>query len=231
LKDNVNAVGFLKDDDRKEWDAEATHQIWFQDSPFERVEGKINYNRYDSQTGDLRSWELESKIELVLTSGWQLELAYDDGLEIFEKEFRNSIASVEVGYDNRAGRAVFVEVGKGTNFDSDLMLYTVSLEYRLSKAWDLSYEATRLELDPDPEQESTWIHVFRSSYYFTNNLFLSLFVQTNSVISKENVQLLGVWRFLPPFGSLQIAYQKGTSEIGAESEQDDTVFTKLSWVF
>ena len=48
---------------------------------------------------------------------------------------------------------------------------------------------------------------------------------------EENVQLLGVWRFLPPFGSLQIAYQTGTSEIGTASEQDDTVFTKLSWVF
>ncbi len=79
--------------------------------------------------------------------------------------------------------------------------------------------------------ESTWIHVLRSSYYFTNDLFVSLFVQTNSVISKENVQLLGVWRFKPPFGSLQIAYQKGTSEIGTPSEQGDTLFTKLSWVF
>jgi len=231
LVDNVNAIGFLEDDDRKEWDAEATHQIWFKGGAFEKVEGKVNYNRYSSQAGDLRSWELETDVELVLTSGWQFELSYDDGLEIFEKEFHNSITGLEVGYDNRAGKAVFVGFGTGTNFDSDLRLLTVELRYRLSKAWDLSYEATRLELDPDPENESTWIHILRSSYYFTNNLFLSLFVQTNSVISKENVQLLGVWRFLPPFGSLQIAYQKGTSEIGAVSEQDDTVFTKLSWVF
>lgn len=231
LRDNVNAAGFLKDDDRKEWDAEATHQIWFQESAFERVEGKINYNRYDSQSGDLRSWELETDIELVLTSGWQFELSYDDALEVFEKEFRNSITSFEVGYDNRAGRSVLVGVGTGTNYDSDLKLVKAEVELRLSKAWDLAYEATWLELDPDPENESTWIHVLRSSYYFTNDLYLTLFVQTNSVISKENVQLLGVWRFLPPFGSLQIAYQKGTSEIGSVSEQDDTLFTKLSWVF
>ena len=56
-------------------------------------------------------------------------------------------------------------------------------------------------------------------------------MQTNSAIDKENVQLLGVWRFYPPFGSLQIAYQRGTSEIGTPSDQGDTVFTKLSWVF
>jgi hypothetical protein len=56
-------------------------------------------------------------------------------------------------------------------------------------------------------------------------------VQTNSAIEKENIQVLAVWRFRPPFGSLQIAYQRGTSEIGKPSEQGDTVFTKLSWVF
>ncbi len=231
LLDNVNAVGFLEDDDRREWDTEATHQIWFQGSAFEKVEGKVNYNRYYSQAGDLRSWELEADVELVMTSGWQFGVSVDRGLEVFEKEFHNSLTSVEIGYDNRKGRAVYFEVGSGTNFDSDLKLGTVGLEYRLSKAWDLSYEATWLELDPDPEHESTWIHVLRSSYYFTNNLYLTLFVQTNSVISKENVQLLGVWRFLPPFGSLQIAYQKGTSEIGTVSQQDDTLLTKFSWVF
>ena len=95
----------------------------------------------------------------------------------------------------------------------------------------MSYEATWLSLDPDPEQESTWIHVVRTNYYFTNNLFISLFAQTNSAIDKENVQALAVWRFRPPFGSLQVAYQRGTSELGTASDQGDTLFTKFSWVF
>ena len=155
----------------------------------------------------------------------------DPEFKLFEKEFHNSITSVEFGYDNRAGKSVFVEFGTGRNFDSDLQLVTLEAEYRISSAWGLQYEVTWLELDPDPELESTWIHVFQTSYYFTNDLFVSLFVQTNSVISKENVQLLGVWRFKPPFGSLQLAYQRGTSEFGEPSEQGDTVFTKLSWVF
>ena len=231
LRDNVNVIGFLEDDDRREVDTEVTHQIWFQNSAFENVEGKVNYNRYWSQDGVLRSWELESDIELVMTSGWQFELSYDDGFELFEKEFRNSLTRFQIGYDNRKGRSVFLEVGSGTNYDSDLHLATLEAEFRISSAWGFQYEATRLELEPDPELESTWIHVLRSSYYFTNDIFISLFVQTNSAISKENVQLLGVWRFKPPFGSLQLAYQRGTSEFGQPSEQRDTVFTKLSWVF
>jgi hypothetical protein len=95
----------------------------------------------------------------------------------------------------------------------------------------LAYSLTRLELDPDPEGDTTWIHVFESRYHFSPDLFLKLFVQTNSAIAKDNVQVLFVWRFKPPFGSFQLAYQRGTSALGEQSDQGDTVFTKLAWVF
>ncbi|MEE8218301.1 MAG: hypothetical protein V3S03_04985 [Vicinamibacteria bacterium] len=63
------------------------------------------------------------------------------------------------------------------------------------------------------------------------DLFVKLFVQSNSAIDKLNVQVVGVWRFRPPFGTFQIAYQRGTSQTGEVSTQGDTIFTKLSWVF
>jgi hypothetical protein len=231
LKDNVNVIGFLEDDDRREVDAEAEHRIWFQNSAVENIKGGLNYNRYWSQQGELRSWEVDAEVETVFTSGWQVALSYIDEFKLYEKEFSNSLTSVEVGYDNRRGRSVFISFGSGTNFDSDLTLATLDAEFRISSAWSCEYEGTWLELEPDPEGDSTWIHVFRTSYYVTNNLFATLFVQTNSAIAKDNVQLLAVWRFRPPFGSFQVAYQRGTSEIGRPSEQGDTVFTKLSWIF
>ena len=231
LQENMNVIGFLRDDDRREWDANIEHTFWFNKGVFEKIKGDVNYNRYTGQEGVLRSEETNAELRFVFSSRWEVELEYVDEFRLEEIEFDNSIASVKVGYDNRAGRSIFVSYGTGTNFGSDLKLAAFELQYRLSKAWELSYELTWLELDPDPEMESTWIHVLRSSYYFTNDLFVSLFVQTNSVISKENVQLLGVWRFKPPFGSLQLAYQRGTSEFGEPSEQGDTLFTKLSWVF
>ena len=126
-------------------------------------------------------------------------------------------------------RAVFA--GTGTNFDSDLLLYVLEAEWKLSDRWNLSYSLTRLELDPDPELDTTLIHVFRTDYNFTPDLLVTLFLQSNSAIDKENIQALLVWRFLPPFGSLQLAYQRGTSATGERSEQGDTVFSKLAWVF
>lgn len=56
-------------------------------------------------------------------------------------------------------------------------------------------------------------------------------VPSNSAIEKENVQLPLVWRFMPPFGSLQLAYQRGTAPMGEASDQGSTLFSKLTWVF
>ena len=105
------------------------------------------------------------------------------------------------------------------------------MRWPIGDKWRFDYKLTQLDLDPDPDDDSTTIHVFETIYAFNPDMYAKLFLQTNSAISKENVQALWVWRFKPPFGSWQMAYQRGTSEQGQESEQDDTVFSKLSWVF
>jgi hypothetical protein len=231
LRDNINVIGFLRDDDRRELDSNIKHAIWFEDSAVEKVEGDVNYNRYWSQEGVLRSWELEAEVDIEFTNRWQIELSHVDDYKLYEREFRNSITKVELGYNDRAGKSFVVTAGSGENYDSDLKLFGFGSGLNLSSKWDLWYKGTWLELDPDPEEESTWIHALGANYYFNNDLYLKLFLQTNSVIDKENVQALMVWRFLPPFGSLQVAFQRGTSELGTQSEQGNSVFTKLSWVF
>ncbi|MCP4663038.1 MAG: carbohydrate binding family 9 domain-containing protein [bacterium] len=231
IRDSFNTVGFLRDDNRKEFDTNFTHTFWFEDTPFEKVRADVNYNRYRGQDGQLRSYELEAEVSVSLTSRWFAELEYVDEFKRFEKDFWNRVTTIGVGYDTRAGRSLEIEAGDGTNFDSDLRLVSLEAKANLSDRWNLSYEATRLELDPDPAGRTTWIHVLRSDYYFTSDLFVKLFLQTNSAIDKDNVQALFVWRFKPPFGSLQVAYQRGTSDLGTESDQGNTLFSKLSWVF
>jgi hypothetical protein len=231
ILEDFNAAGFLKDDDRKEFDTALEHTFWLESGALEKIKVDTNYNRFWSQQDVLRSWELEGEISFVLRSGWWFEVDYLDEFKLFEKEFRNQHTKLEVGWDSRTGRSAAVFVGTGTNFDSDLLLYGLELEWKLSDRWNLSYSLTRLELDPDPELETTVIHVFNTDYYFNPNLLIRVFFQSNSAIDKENVQTLLVWRFLPPFGSLQVAYQRGTSEFGTPSEQGDTLFTKLQWVF
>jgi hypothetical protein len=76
--------------------------------------------------------------------------------------------------------------------------------------------------------ESLIRHVFRTAYYVTTDLYAELFLQSNTLIDKETVQALTVWRIFPPFGSLQFAYQRGTSSFGEESARRATPGS-LSW--
>ena len=119
----------------------------------------------------------------------------------------------------------------GRNYDSDFRLVTASGRIKPTAQASLEYQLERLVLDPDPERESTWIHVVRASQFFTNDLYLQLFYQTNSVIDRRNLQAIFVYRYAPPFGTVQVAFQRGTAAFGEVSEQGNTLFLKLTCVF
>jgi hypothetical protein len=78
--------------------------------------------------------------------------------------------------------------------------------------------------------------VFRSGWQLEVERFdeYKLFVQSNSAIDKDNVQALFVWRFKPPFGSLQVAYQRGTSALGDQLTgarlANEAPLRKLAWI-
>ena len=56
--------------------------------------------------------------------------------------------------------------------------------------------------------------------------------QTHTVhIDKKNIQVVFVYRFQPPFGFVQLAYQRGTGEFGEKGTQGHTLFFKVTYVF
>jgi len=190
IQEDFNAAGFLTDDDRKEFDTNIRHIFWFKNGPVENVRPMINYNRYESQQGVLRSWEFDAELEVVFRNGWELELEHLDEFKLFEKEFRNDRTIITVVWDGRDGRSIEAHAGGGTNFDNDLTLYGARVRWPFGDRWRLAYELTKLELKPDLANETTTIHVFDVLYSFHPDLFVKLFVQTNSAISKENIQAL-----------------------------------------
>lgn len=231
LMENMNAIAFIRDDDRREVDSRLVKTFWLKRGGFERIEFDTNYNQYWSQKGVLRSCESDSELSITLMNKWELELEHNEEFKRYEKDFRNRETDLSIGYDTRTGRSFNISYGIGRNYDNDMKLLEGEVQFKVSDAWNVQYGLTKLWMTPDLENESTWIHVIRSNYYFNKDLFLKLFFQTNTVIDKKNVQALFVWRFLPPFGSLQIAYQRGTSRFGTKSDQGNTLFTKLAWVF
>jgi hypothetical protein len=55
--------------------------------------------------------------------------------------------------------------------------------------------------------------------------------QINTSIGRHNLQATLVYRYLPPFGTVQVVYQRGTAAYGQPSDQGHTLFVKATTVF
>lgn len=231
VQDNANAVGFIRDDDRREIDSAISKTFWLRQGALEKLAYSSNYNVYWSQRGQLRSWEVVQSLAADFRNRLSAGLGYVEDMQRFEKEFRNRRVELQLGYNTREYQSLQVGFEFGRNFDSDLRLLTALARRKLTDQLSLEYELERLWLDPDPERESTWIHVLRANQFFTKDLFLRVFFQTNTAIDRRNLQAVFVWRYKPPFGTVQLAFQRGTAAFGQRSDQGNTLFVKLTAVF
>lgn len=229
--DNANKVGFVRDDNRRELDSAISKTFFTKIWGFECIEYDSNYNIYWGLDGTLRSWQIDQEVGFDLKNKFSLVVEHHEEYKLYEKDFRNRESVLEVGYNTREWQSAQVAYSFGRNFDLDFHLWEGSVNFKLTRDLSISYMLERVVFDPDPENESTWIHVIRATNYFTNDLFLKLFYQVNTVIDKSNIQILFVYRFQPPFGSIQIAYQKGTGEFGEKGIQDHTLFLKFACMF
>jgi hypothetical protein len=231
VADNLNVVGQIVDDDRREIDSNANKTLWIRSGAFEQVRVSSNYNIYWGQTGVLRSWRANESVNVEYRNRFSTGMSWAEEFKLFEKEFRNRQVGFNVGYNTREYESVRTGVEFGHNFDADFVLWTASARHKVTSALSTEYSLERLMLNPDPQRQGTWIHVLRTDQFFTKDLFLRLFFQTNSAIDRKNVQAVFVYRYLPPFGTIQVAYQRGTAAFGQRSTQGDTLFLKATTVF
>ncbi len=175
--DNVNAVGFVRDDNRRELDSEFEKTFWLSSGPIERVEYSSNYNVFwAADSTELRAWEVKQSVEVDFRNRFSVEVGHIEDLQVFEDRFRNRQTSFEIGYNTRAFDQVRAGYQFGRNFGADFELWTAAAGYKLTDQLSAEYQLQRLSLDPDPDGESTWIHVLRADQFFTPDLFINTFL-------------------------------------------------------
>lgn len=229
--DNANAVAFIRDDNRREIDSALEKTFWVKTGGLERIQYSSNYNIYWGINGTLRSWQIDEGLLFDLKNKFSFEAQHHEEYKLYEKDFRNRETELTVGYNTREWQSAEMTYSFGRNYDLDFQLVEGKLNYKLTQDFSLEYALTRLVYHPDPDQDSTWIHVIRATNYFTKDLFLKVFYQINSVIDKKYIQVVFVYRFQPPFGLVQLAYQKGSARFGERGNQGHTLFLKIAYMF
>lgn len=247
VKENMNSIGFIRHDDRKEFDTNIRHTFWINRGGFDSIRPSVNYNQYWSQSNYMRSWRLDVVTDITFLKMYELELEYQADYKAeyapyFEKDFNNHEWGVTLEFDNNKGFSAALEYERGRNYDADLEVVAGKIGVKVLEGWDVSYSAEKTWLDPPEPGENSWIHYIRSSYYVNNDLFMKLFYQTKYGVQgywrdldfdleRKTFQLVLVWRFLPPFGSLQLAYQEGTTRHTDVVAAGRSFYSKFSWVF
>jgi hypothetical protein len=108
--DNINLVGFVSDDDRRELDSAVEKTIWVENGALERFEYSFNYNIYWGQDGTRRSWAIDQGVDFEFRNRWTLEVKHKEGFNLFEKEFHNRASSVGLGYNTREFKSASTDV-------------------------------------------------------------------------------------------------------------------------
>jgi hypothetical protein len=229
--DNANAVGYIRDDNRRELDSAFEQIFWIKSLGLERINYGSNYNIYWGLNGTLRSWQIDEELAFDFKNKLSFEAKHTEEYKLYEKGFRNRETEFTLGYNTREWQSAEAVFGFGRNYDLDFKLFEGKVNVKVTADLSLEYSITRLFFEPDPEGENTWIHLIRATQYFTKDLFLKVFYQLNSSIEKKYIQVLFVYRFLPPFGLIQVAFQKGSARFGERGNQGNTLFIKLATVF
>ncbi len=76
FSDHVNAVGFVRDDDRRELDSALERIFWIRGRTFERIAYDSNYNIYWSQKDRLRSWQIDESVAVELRNRLSVGAAF-----------------------------------------------------------------------------------------------------------------------------------------------------------
>ena len=229
--DNVNVIGFVPDDNRREMDSDLEKVFWFEKGRVQRIELSSRNKIYWSQQDVLRYYHNIETIEIEFRNRWVVGAGHGNIFEQFEKGFHNDHTGVSLGYNTREYNSWEVEYRTGRNFDSDLDEISARVRRKVNAKLGVEYQLSRVWLDPDPEQKATFINIFRARQNFTRDLYLRLFFQTNSVIDRRNLEAVFVWRYQPPFGQIQFAFQRGRAAFGQRSQQGNTFFVKMTRVF
>jgi len=253
--DNVNQVGFIPNDNRRELDSAIHVTLPLKEGFLSRIRYQSNYNIYWGMDGTLRSWRIDQGFHFFLRSKFSLSAAYTQEYMLNEyflepeitfqpaengkparwvkkyiKAFRNDRVKLQSLYWASTWNTFGLSLTAGRNFTSPFQMYELFEKIKITEKLFTEWNFCFLKYEDERFFKSTTINVLKFTFYANKNLTWKLFFQANSAIKKTNIHVMCLYN-LRPVGIVELVYQKGTAEFGVKGTQDHTFFVKLSRKF
>lgn len=250
--DNANEVGFIPDDNHRELDAAINKTIPFSSGMIKSIRYRSNYNIYWGMDGVLRSWQIDEALYLDSNNNFSFSLHHtleyklndffmeprisfirerEGWVKLFTKDFRNSQTSIRSEFYKDDWSQFSLTVSAGKNYGSNFHMFTISKKFELMKNFFSEYDLNRIQYTDQGRFQSTTVHVLKFSIYAGENLFFKIFIQSNKEIDKANFQVVCTYTFKPPYGIIQVVYQKGSVLFHERDKSGPTLFLKLGYTF
>jgi len=234
--DNVNKVGFVRDDNRRELDSGIGITFLKNKGFIDQVKYDSNYNIYWGMDNNMRSWQVDQALTFSFQNRYSLiahhtqEFKAQDDI-IFEEDFRNYRTKFGILFDPEKWKFAVLSFTLGQNFGERFTLLGIKKNLRISRDITVEYELARFYRGHRGPEMNEFIQVIRVNYYFTKDFLIKLFIQSNTIIDKFNIEALVTYWFLPPSGFIQLVGQVGRGRFGEKGTQGNTLFFKINYIF
>ncbi len=232
--DEANAVGFVRDDNRRELRTGLVRRLPFKG----RTVGALSLDAQGGIAwgidGMLRSWDASGGLELELVRKFTLGVHHSRDYKLFETDFRNRMTRIDIDF-NRAERwqAVGLSVTFGRNFGGVFDLFELHKRLLFTRTLSFEYDLQRLVVKRDiavvdPRFKGAFIHVLRIQNRFSRVLALDAFIQSNSGIDKMSTQVFFIYRPSGFPGTITTGFLQGNAPFGIKGGQGATFLVKLA---
>lgn len=223
LRDNVNQMGFINDDDRKEVDSDLIYTFWFKQGLFRYIDLGTMVNAYWNLDGNFRSSKFREKVRFYMNNKFSLDFYYENGSRLVaanqtisgssDIRYHNKLLRATLGYNTDASSHAQLHYTFGNNFGRQMDIIEGAVTFKPLPKLMVKYSFAWLDFKPEYHDElklrlehSTWLNILSANLFVTNDLWFKIFAQNDTY--KERFYLYGQfgWRFKPPFGAIYLTY-------------------------
>ena len=235
--DNVNTIGFIPDDNRREIDSGLGITFLRNKGSISKASYLSNYNVYWGMDGIRRSWQIDQGISFDFKNKFSIQAHHTEEFKaqddvLFEEDFRNNLTKLMVGFNMQEYDFASFAYSRGRNFGWKFDMLEVGKNLRFSKNVAVEFDMARIFFyGTSPRNQ--FVMMLKGYFNFSEDFYSKVLYQINNLtdVEKSNLEFILTYRIFRPAAFVHFIYQTGRSRFNVRPTEGSKVFLKFNYTF